>query len=341
MSGSARRSALRAPEERADAHQAPGATGTGGSRGRTRRRARRPLWLLLPALVLLAVVVALPALLDGYLSFFNVNLTTLRNWYSAPFYALQNYADAITNSNAIEGSALHALWLSVSFSVLTTAVATPLGFAAALAVSDKFRGRVFFRSWFLVPYVIPIVVTATMFRTMFLNGTGLIDHILKALSITNGNTYWLIGPNTFWAMTITEIWAVWPFSYLMVMAGLTSISPDLYEAAELDGAGYIARLRYIVLPEIKGILFLSVLLSTIFHLGNFTLPYVMFGDPPPSNVDVLPIDIYYRAFTSSQYSVAAATAVLMLIVLAIPGYIYLRQTRLATGQEPGERMLAR
>jgi multiple sugar transport system permease protein len=341
MSTSARRSPLRPPEARAAADPVTGATEPARALRSPRRRGRRPLWLLLPAVVLLAVVVALPALLDGYLSFFNVNLTTLRNWYSAPFYGLQNYFDAITNSNAIEGSALHALWLSVSFSVLTTAVATPLGFAAALAISDKFRGRAFFRSWFLVPYVIPIVVTATVFRTMFLNGTGLIDHMLKLLSITNGNTYWLIGPNTFGAMTTTEIWAVWPFSYLMVMAGLTSISPDLYEAAELDGAGYIAKLRYVVLPEVKGILFLSVLLSTIFHLGNFTLPYVMFGDPPPSNVDVLPIDIYYRAFTSSQYSVAAATAVVMLVVLAIPGYIYLRQTRLATGQEPGERMLAR
>jgi multiple sugar transport system permease protein len=341
MSTAARRSARRPPEERVAAGPVTGATGTAGAPRGPRQLGRRPLWLVAPAAVLLAVVVAFPALLNAYLSFFNVNLTTLRNWYSAPFSGVQNYVNAITNSNAIEGSALHALWLSVSFSVLTTAVATPLGFAAALAISDKFRGSTFFRSWFLVPYVIPIVVTATVFRTMFLNGTGLIDHMLKLLSITDGNTYWLIGPHTFWAMTITEIWAVWPFSYLMVTAGLTSISPDLYEAAELDGAGYIARLRYIVLPEIKGILFLSILLSTIFHLGNFTLPYVMFGDPPPSDVDVLPIDIYYRAFTSSQYSAAAATAVLMLVVLAIPGYIYLRRTRLATGQEPGERMLAR
>lgn len=294
---------------------------------------RRPIWLITPAVALLGFVVALPALLDIYLSFFDVNLSTLTTWYAAPFVGLDNYVHALTDSNAIETSALQALWVSVSFSVLTTAIATPIGFLAALSVNDKFMGRTFFRSWFLVPYVIPIVVTAMVFRTMFMNHTGLVDQVLKWIGLSNGNTYWLLGPNTFWAMLIVEVWVVWPFSYLMVSAGLTSIDADLHEAAELDGAGYVARLRYIVFPEVKGILFLSILLSTIFHLGNFTLPFVMFGNPPPANVDVLPINIYYRAFTSSQYSIAAATAVIMLIVLAIPGYIYIRRTRLAGGSE--------
>lgn len=296
---------------------------------------RRPIWLIIPAVVLLVLVITLPALLDVYLSFFSVNLGTLTTWYSAPFAGIQNYVHAATDSNAIETSAAHSLWVSVSFSVLTTAIATPIGFMAALAVNDKFRGRTFFRSWFLVPYVIPIVVTATVFRAMFLNHKGLIDQVLKALSLSNGNTYWLLGPNTFWAMLIVEVWAVWPFSYLMISAGLTSINPDLHGAAELDGAGYVARLRYVVFPEVRGILFLSMLLSTIFHLGSFTLPFVMFGNPPPANVDVLPINIYYRAFTSSEYSVAAATAVIMLLVLAVPGYVYLRRTRLAAVQQEG------
>lgn len=289
----------------------------------------RPLWLLVPAVVLLGVVILLPAALDVYLSFFNVNLTTLSEWYAAPFVGLGNYVEAITTSNAIESSALYSLWLSAAFSVLTTVIATPIGFLAAMVVNDRFRGRAFFRSWFLVPYVLPIVVTAMVFRTMFMNKTGLVDQALKAMHLANGNTYWLLGPHTFWAMIIVEVWAVWPFTYLMMSAGLTSIGSDLFEAAELDGASYRARLRYIVLPDLKGILFLSILLSTIFHLGNFTLPYVMFGNPPPANVDVLPINIYYRAFTSSQYSIAAATAFVMLVVLAIPGYIYLRQTRLS------------
>jgi multiple sugar transport system permease protein len=320
------------PARRSRPHPEAGSLGPG--RVTTKRLGRRPLWLVIPAAVLLFLVIVLPALLNIYLSFFNVNLSTLSTWYAAPFVGLQNYITALTTSNSIEGSALNSLWISIAFSVLTTAIGTPIGFFVAIAVNHRFRGRTFLRSWFLVPYVLPIVVTAVVFRTMFMNGTGLIDQVLAALG-GNGKTYWLLGGTTFWVMLIVEIWAVWPFSYLMVSAGLTSISEDLYEAAELDGAGYLARLRFIVLPEIKGILFLAILLSTIFHLGNFTLPFVMFGNPPPAAVDVLPINIYYRAFTSQQYSIAAATAVIMLIVLAIPGYIYLRRTRLAAGNEQG------
>jgi multiple sugar transport system permease protein len=129
-------------------------------------------------------------------------------------------------------------------------------------------------------------------------------------------------------MLLVEIWATWPFIYIMTVAGLASVPSELYEAAEIDGAGTVKRIRYVVLPAIRPMLFLGMLLGTIFHLGNFTLPFILFGNPPPSAVDVLPVDIYFRAFTSFQYSIAAATALVMVAVLAVPGYVYLRATRL-------------
>ena len=290
---------------------------------------RRPTWLVLPAAVLLVVVVLLPALLGVYLSFFNVNLTNLTDWVAAPFVGLANYGDALVR-NSLYGTAAHALAVSLEFACLATAIATPIGVLVALSVSHRFRGRAAFRSWFLVPYVIPGVVTATVARTMFINGTGLVDRVLGFLG-GNGQAYWLLGSKTFWAMLATEVWSVWPFTYLLVLAGLTSVPQELYDAAELDGAGYRAKLTYVVFPQIKSVLLLSILLSTIFHLSNFTLPFVMFGNPPPSNVEVLPINIYYQAFTSSQYSLAAATSVLMVLVLAVPGWVYLHMTRLRTG----------
>jgi multiple sugar transport system permease protein len=292
------------------------------------RRERRPTWLALPAGVLLVVVVGLPALLGIYLSFFNVNISDMDNLLSAPFVGFSNYVQTLTSPDASGGTALHSILISIGFAVLSTVIATPIGFAVALSVSHRFRGRAAFRSFFLVPYVIPTVVTASVARMMFLNGSGLVDQVLGHLGLGGQNMYWLIGPNTFWAMLATEVWIVWPFTYLMILAGLTSVPHELYEAVELDGCGYWGKLRHIVLPQVRGVLLLSILLSTIFHLTAFTLPFVMFGDPPPANADVLPVNVYYRAFTSGQYGVAAATAVIMLVVLLIPGYIYVRQTRL-------------
>ena len=96
----------------------------------------------------------------------------------------------------------------------------------------------------------------------------------------------------------------------------------------LDGAKPGQLLRRVVLPQISGILKLGVLLSTLYHLGNFTLAYVMFSSPPQS-VDVLPIDTYYRAFSDYDFGVASAIAIITMVILLVPGYVYLRMTRMS------------
>lgn len=303
------------------------------ARGRARGPVRRPTWLVVPAVVLLLIVIGLPAAVDIYISFFRVDISTLQRWYVAPFVGIANYVNDLTTNNILSGSVQHALFVSVTFALLATAIATPIGFTVAICVSHRFVGRGLVRAWFLVPYVMPSVVTAMVGRALFQGDTGLVDQGLADLGLAGRNSYWLIGPKAFWAMVIVEVWAVWPFIYIMVLAGLSSVSAELYEAAELDGAGYVAKLRYVTIPQVRNVLLLAVLLSTIFHLANFTLPFVMFSNPPPASVDVLPLSIYYSAFTSSQYSLAAASAVLMVIIILVPGIVYLRMTRLSQGQQ--------
>jgi multiple sugar transport system permease protein len=291
---------------------------------------RRPIWLAVPAALLLLVVVGVPVGLNVYLSFFDITISNLSHWLSAPFAALRNYGSAITSPTTGAVSAVDALVVSIEFSVVTTVIAAPIGLLVALSLNHRFRGRAALRSVYLVPYVLPTFVTAVVARMMFMNGSGLVDKALALVHLGGPSTYWLLGPNAFWAMVATDVWASWPFIYIMALAGLSSVPADLYEAAEIDGAGYKAKIRWIVLPQLRNVLALALLLSTIYHFGNFTLPFVMFGNPPPAPVDVLPIDIYYRAFTSFQYGIAAATAVLTLAVMAVPGYVYLRMTRLAS-----------
>ena len=288
----------------------------------------RPLWLMWPNIVVVLLVVALPFLIAVYTSFLSVDQYTLRQWVGAPWVGLENYVEALAGSNVLSVSALGSLGISVAFSVLTTLLITPIGILAALTVNTNFRGRALLRSLYLVPYVIPTFVTALLWRMMFLPKTGLINRTLSAIGLADVNTYWLVGAKSFWAMTFTEVWAVWAFIYIMVLAGLQSIPIEQYEVAELDGANSWQKLTRVILPQLRGLIYLALLLSTLFHFNNFTLPFVMFGTPPPSAVTVLPLNIYLTSFNLFDFSLGSAMSVITLIIMLIPGFFYLRMLRL-------------
>ena len=307
----------------------PAATSViGRKRARGRVMGGRPLWLMWPSIVLLLVIIGIPLLIAIYISFLNLDQYTLRSWVSAPWVGLANYVTALTSGNVVGASALTSLGVSLAFSLLTTLVITPIGILAALTVNTRFRGRSLIRSLYLVPYVIPTFVTALVWRQMFLNGSGLVDRFLAAIHVANINTYWLLGPNSFWAMVIADIWASWAFVYIMVLAGLQSISHEVYEAADMDGANSWQKLTRIVLPQLRHILALALLLSTLYHFNNFTLPFVLFGTPPPVQADVLPLNIYVSSFQLFNFGLGGAMSMITLILMLIPGFIYLRALRL-------------
>jgi multiple sugar transport system permease protein len=297
-------------------------------RGRGRTAGDRPLWLMWPNIIVVLLIVALPFLIAVYTSFLSVDQYTLRQWVGAPWVGFENYVEALAGSNVLSVSALGSLGISVAFSVLTTLIITPIGILAALTVNTNFKGRALLRSLYLVPYVIPTFVTALLWRMMFLPQTGLINRTLSAIGVADLNTYWLVGAKSFWAMTITEVWAVWAFIYIMVLAGLQSIPVEQYEVAELDGANSWQKLTRVVLPQLRGLIALAVLLSTLFHFNNFTLPFVMFGTPPPTPVTVLPLNIYLTSFNLFDFSLGSAMSVITLIIMLVPGFFYLRMLRL-------------
>lgn len=294
----------------------------------------RPLWLTWPGIALLVLIVIIPFLIAFYTSFLKLNLYTLRQWIHAPWTGLSNYAQALTSGSIVGTSALESIAVSIGFSVLTTLLITPIGILAALTVNTPFRGRAILRSLYLVPYIIPTFVNALLWRMMFLNHTGLVDQFLAGIHVANINTYWLLGGNSFWALVIADTWASWAFIYIIVLAGLQSVPRDLYEAADIDGATSWQKLTRVVLPHLRHMLALGMLLSTLNHFNNFTLPFVMFGTPPPAQADVLPLNVYVSSFQLFNFGLGAAMSVLTLLLMVIPGFIYLRALRLgevATG----------
>jgi multiple sugar transport system permease protein len=287
----------------------------------------RPLWLMSPTLILLTLIIVVPFLLAVVMSFLDLDQYTLKSWISAPLVKFDNYAESFQTSGL-----LHSLWISVAFSVLTTVVCAPIGLIAALAVNTPFRGRFLVRSMFLIPYVLPSFVTATVWR-FILQPSGAFNHFLSVFGIDGGQ--WLIGDNTFWALVIVDIWAGWPFVYMMTIAGLQSVPNELYEAADVDGVTWFEKIRYVVLPQIRNQLFLGLLLSTLAHFNNFTLPFVLFGTPAPDPVLTLPVNIYQTSFQTFRFGLGAAMSVLSLILLLIPAVFYLRASKLtaAAGED--------
>ncbi|MBO0803867.1 MAG: sugar ABC transporter permease [Nocardiopsaceae bacterium] len=302
--------------------------------GRARARRREPaVWLAAPGALFFVVLVGIPLLIVIWTSLLNINASDIAHWATAPFGAMANYADGLMKPSVTGVSVLDSVWISIKFSVLSTVFGTPIAFFAALSVHHAFRGRALLRSLYLVPYVIPGFVIALLAQLAFQDHTGAVDHLLAALHLANVGTYWLIGGNAFWAMTFTEVWEVWPFIYLLLLAGLQSIPKEQLEAATVDGADWWPRLRYIVIPQLKGIYALAFALSTLFHFGNFTLPYVMFGNTRPSSVVTLPINIYYIAFQGFGFGIASATAVFNVALLAVPASVYLWMARRARARE--------
>ncbi len=302
----------------------------GGGRPEKGRKERtpggRPLWLMSPTLILLTLVIVIPFLLAVVISFLELDQYTLRSWTGAPFIGFGNYREAFATSGL-----LHSLWISIGFSVATTVVCAPIGLIAALAVNASFRGRFLVRSAFLIPYVLPSFVTATVWR-FILKPDGAFDRFLGVFGIHGGQ--WLIGTNTFWALVIVDIWASWPFVYMMTIAGMQNIPNELYEAADMDGVTWWSKIRYVVLPQIRNQLALGLLLSTLAHFNNFTLPFVLFGTPAPNPVLTLPVNIYQTSFHTFRFGLGAAMSVLSLILLMIPVVLYLRASRLTAA--PGE-----
>lgn len=296
-------------------------------RRRTVSERSRPLWLLTPGGLLIGLIIVIPLLLGIYISMLQLDQYTIRKWISAPFLGLSNFVEAFTSTDL-----LHAFGNSVSFSVIATAITVPIGVFAALTTQNAFRGRSVVRSVYLIPYVLPSFVVGTFWRTM-LQPDGIVNKLLTGVGLPAGQ--WLSGPSSYWVLILVEVWAAWPFIYLMALSGLQSVDQEVHEASAIDGALWWTKLRYVIFPYLRGPVALACLIATLHHMNNFSLAFLLFGVPAPFDVQVLPTLVYSMSFTSLRFGMGAAMALLSLVFIALPLYFYLRAVKLDTGTESG------
>lgn len=273
----------------------------------------------------MTLVIVVPLLMAVYISLLDLDQYSIRQWVHAPFSGVANYTEALRRSDLV-----HSIRVSVSYAAIVTVVILPIGLAAALATHHPFRGRALVRSLFLVPYVLPAFVVGTVWR-IILQPTGVANRTLDLVGVHDG--LWLNGPRSFWALIAVQIWTSWPLLYLLTLSGLQGIDPVVHEAAALDGAGWWAKLRYVIAPYLRGPVSLALIISFLHNINNFALPFVLFGVPSPHDVEVLPVLTYVASFQNFRFGLSAAMAVLSLVLIAIPLAAYLRVVRLDTADE--------
>jgi len=215
--------------------------------------------------------------------------------------------------------------VTVGFTILVVGLSWVLGMAAAVALQGRFRGRSFFRTLFLVPYALPLYAGIITWKFMFQKDTGAINHFLfDNLHLPGDKPFWLIGGNAFWSIVIVAIWRLWPFAFLMLMAGLQSIPTDVYEASAVDGAKPFRQWRAITLPMLRPVNAVLLLVMFLWTFNDFNTPFVLFGSTAqPPGGDLISFHIYNASFLTWNFGSGAAMSVLLLLFLLIVTGIYL------------------
>jgi multiple sugar transport system permease protein len=283
-----------------------------------RRRTRlAAVGFILPVLVFLAVFFVYPIIRSVVLSTQDWRFASFVTG-EAPFVGLQNYVTVLTDP--IFGT---VAWHTVVFTVVSLAGQFVLGLALAVFFTRRFPLSATFRSLILLPWLLPIIVSATVWRWMFNQDFGIVN---AALGTQIG---WLSDPRyALWAVIIANIWLGIPFNMVLLHGGLQGIPESLYEAAALDGAGPWRKFRSITWPLLRPVTAVTLLLGLVYTIKVFDIIWVMTGGGPVNSSHTLATWSYQLSFEDQhELGLGSAAGQLLVVVALIFGLIYIRAQR--------------
>lgn len=222
---------------------------------------------------------------------------------------------------------------SIIWTVLVVFFQLLLGLGSALVLNKPFWGRSLVRGIMILPWVMPGVVAGMVWRLIYDPQLGLLNHYLKSLGIIDQYLTWLSVPGSaIYAVIFSAIWKGFPFSMLMYLAGLQGVPSELYEAANIDGAGKWKQFRYVTLPSMQPIITTTFLLTFIWTFNYFELIYVMTGGGPAESTHIFPTYVYDLAFKRFRFGDASRFAMFDFLFLLIFSlfYVWLSQHQKGT-----------
>ena len=297
-----------------------------------RQREQRQAWVLLaPMLLVMLLLTAWPLLRTIWLSFTDAAL--IGSGETPAWIGLENYLYALSDPDFRA-----SIWRTLYFTLMSVTVEGIIGVLVALLLNQKFIGRNVLRVLVILPWALPTIVNAMMWRLNFNPDYGSINALLSQLGIIDGYRSWLGSPEAALnAVMFADIWKNYPLVTLLVLAALQSIPEDLFEAARLDGASAWRRFRAITFPAIVAPLGVALVLRTIDAFKIFDIIYVMTRGGPVDSTKTLSFFVYQESFSYLRAGSGAAYAILMTLMCALLITLYLlmlwHQRRRSTAYE--------
>jgi trehalose/maltose transport system permease protein len=300
----------------------PAATPRRRRRTRLQRRQTRLGWLLLlPALAVVGFVAIYPLGKTIYYSFTNQEF--LAGIEPTKWVGLRNYRELWHDSIFRT-----AIWTTIKFTLITVGFEFVLGMIIALVVNSNFKGRGAMRAVMLVPWAIPTVVAAQMWKWMFDDVYGVINDLGVRLHLLSHSQAWISEPSTALAsVCAVDIWKTTPFVALLLLAGLQVIPRELYEAADVDGANKLQQFWRITLPLLRPAILVTLIFRTLDALRVFDVFYVFFGNRP----DTQTMAIYDQSTIVGDGHVGYGAAISVAIFLIIGLFVIIYVTAMRVG----------
>lgn len=283
-----------------------------------RQEARLAWWLVAPALATILLVALFPLLWTFWES---VHLHDLRMpWLGRPFIGAVNYAEALRDPR---------FWAALGHTAFFTAVSVTLelglGLALALAMNRATRGRTVIRAAVLVPWAIPTVVSALLWRFIFDDQAGIVNAVLSGVGLIRQPIVWFIHPDLAWVpLIVSDVWKTTPFVALLLLAGLQNIDSSLYEAARIDGASSWQQFRHVTLPLLKPAMLVALVFRTLDSVRVFDLVYVLTGGGPGTSTEPIALYTFNSLLQNLRFGYGSALSVITFVVSFALALGYLR-----------------
>ncbi|SDN37327.1 multiple sugar transport system permease protein [Cryobacterium flavum] len=281
---------------------------------RTKKRVRSAPYIFIGLAVLyLLFFTAFPLLTGVNLSFTN---SKLLNPSAGSYVGFDNYTALITS-----GAFMKSVYTTLIYTVATVIGCLVLGTASALVINGFLPGRAIARTIMVLPWAVPTVALALVFRWIYNDTNGIAGDVTQGLGL--GQVGWLIDPNYgMLAVVIATVWKLAPFVMLIVLAALQSVPEELYEATRVDGADAFTTFKQIVLPQIAPTMRVVALLMTIWSFRRFEIIWLLTGGGPVDATTTIVINVYRQAFNNGNLGLAAAAGVLGLLLSLIVTVVY-------------------
>jgi len=282
--------------------------------GLARRERRLAIALLVPSFVGLVAVMGYPTVQTILWSFEHADVLNPQSGYT-----FSNYTGLWHDP---------VFWAALRFTVIYAAMSVAgqmlLGLGIAVMANREFRGRWLFRALLIFPWMMPTVITAVVWQFMYDPNYGLFDAVLQRAGLPHSFVFLGSSKLAIFSLLMLAIWKVNSFAALVFLAGMQGISPELYEAAEIDGAAAWQRFRRVTLPMLKPTILVVLVLRTVEALQAFDIIYGLTGGGPGGATQNLPMYLYQQGILGLNFGYGSAVGVVLAVIIAAFAVLYLK-----------------